>query len=231
MSARLTSDLAGALACRRRRASQFDFWLAAPLAHANLVTNGSFESGAFVNQGNDTMSPGVGSTAITGWAIVTDTTAWIGPTNPFGLTASDGSFFLDLTNYQAGPPFAGVSQAIATTPGATYRLTFDLGGSNFWGRPDAITASAAGSSATFTTPSTGTNNDWYHESMQFVATSASTAITLQGSAGRNYIGLDNVSVDLASTVAVPEPPTLALMAGGLLCLGALTWRRGKRARG
>jgi hypothetical protein len=32
-------------------------------------------------------------------------------------------------------------QVIATTPGATYALSFDLGGSTFWGRPDAITAS------------------------------------------------------------------------------------------
>src|SRR5947209_12925175 len=115
--------------------------LAAGAAHANLLVNGGFENGAFVNEGNDTMSPGPGSTVITGWTVVTDTTAWIGPTNPFGLSANEGSFFLDLTNYQPGAPFAGVSQAIATTPGATYSLSFDLGSSTFWGRPDGLTAS------------------------------------------------------------------------------------------
>jgi len=51
-------------------------------AQANLLTNGSFESGAFVNQGNDTMSLVAGSTVITAWTVVTDTTAWIGATNP-----------------------------------------------------------------------------------------------------------------------------------------------------
>ena len=66
------------------------------------------------------MSLNPGATAITGWAVLTDTTAWIGPTNPFGLSASDGSFFLDLTNYQAGRPFAGVAQTFATIPGALY---------------------------------------------------------------------------------------------------------------
>mgnify|MGYP003505489481 CR=1 FL=1 len=53
---------------------------AATPAQANLLTNGSFELGAFVNQGNDTMSLGAGSTVITGWTVITDTTAWMPPT-------------------------------------------------------------------------------------------------------------------------------------------------------
>jgi hypothetical protein len=202
--------------------------LAATAAHANLLSNGSFELGSFVNQGNDTMSLAAGSSVITGWTVVTDTTAWIGPTNPFGLTASDGSFFLDLTNYQTGAPFAGMSQVIATTPGATYSLSFDLGGSTFWGRPDAITASAAGTSATFTTPLTGTNNDWQHVSMQFTASSSSTTVLLQGVTGWQYIGLDNASVDLVSA-PVPEPGTWALMLAGLGVVGAIARRRAERS--
>ena len=196
-------------------------------AHAgpNLLTNGSFENGAFVNQGNDTMSLAAGSTVITGWTVVTDTTAWIGATNPFSLLASDGSFFLDLTNYQTGAPFAGMSQTIATTPGSTYSLSFDLGGSNRWGRPDSLTASAAGSSATFTTALTGTNNDWTHETMQFVATSGMTTIVLQGHTGAAYIGLDNVSVEFVSAAPVPEPQTWALLAAGLVGLAGLRRRR------
>jgi hypothetical protein len=200
---------------------------AASAAHANLLVNGSFENGAFVNQGNDTMSPGVGSTVITGWTVVTDVTAWIGPTNPFGLTASQGSYFLDLTNYQPGPPFAGVSQAIATIPGAVYSLSFDLGSSNFWGRPDSLSASAAGTSHSFVSPSTGTNNDWTHESMQFTATGATTTVLLQGTGGINYIGLDNVDVELVSLPAVPEPETWALLLGGI---GALAGRLRRASR-
>ena len=195
---------------------------------ANLLTNGSFESGAFVNQGNDTMSLAAGSTVITGWTVVTDTTAWIGATNPFGLSASNGSFFLDLTNYQAGPPFAGMSQTIATIPGATYSLSFDLGSSTFWGRPDSITTSAAGTSQTFTSPSTGGNNDWQSVLMQFVASSTTTTVLLQGASGFNYIGLDNVDVEFVSGPGpspVPEPTTLALLGLGLASLAVARPRK------
>ena len=213
---------------------------AAAGAQVNLLSNGSFELGGFVNQGNDTMSLAAGSAVMTGWTVVHDTTAWIGATNPFGLSASDGSFFLDLTNYETGAPFAGVSQVIATTPGATYALSFDLGSSNFWGRPDAITASAGGTSATFTAPLTGTNNDWQHVSMQFTAGSSLTTVLLQGVTGSRYLGLDNASVNFLSgpgdtTVppvpAVPEPGTWALMVAGLAGLGVtLRQRRGPLTR-
>jgi hypothetical protein len=78
---------------------------------------------------------------------------------------------------------------------------------------------------TFTTPTTGTLNDWYHETMSFVATGSSTTVTLQGAGGFNYIGLDNVSVDLASVPAVPEPATLSLLGLGLAGIGLMRRRR------
>ena len=213
----------------------------APFAQAqNLLVNGSFEDGAFVNQGNQTMSLAPGSTLISGWTVLTDATAWINVGNPFGLAASDGGRFLDLTNYSAGAPFAGVSQTFATLAGATYTLSFDLGGSNAWGRPDALIASAAGTLATFVTaaPSVATpNNDWYEQSMTFTASGATTTLTLQGSTGFNYIGLDNVVVELVSgpgpgpdpVPAIPEPSTWALTLAGLAAIAGAA-RRGERAR-
>ena len=123
-----------------------------------------------------------------------------------------------------------MTQTFATLAGATYTLSFDLGGSNAWGRPDGLIASAAGTSQVFTIgPASATtpNNDWYHESMSFVATGASTTLTLQGNQGFNYIGLDNVSVVLAAgpVPAIPEPATWAFMLVGLAACGVAARRR------
>jgi hypothetical protein len=202
---------------------------AAPTAFA-AVANGSFEAGGFVNEGNDTMSPGVGSTVITGWTVVNDTIAWIGPSNPFSLTATDGDFFLDLTNYQAGAPFGGVSQSITTTPGATYLLSFELGSSSRWGLPSSLTATAGSSSQTFTSTLSGLNN-WEVEELSFVASGTSTLITLQGAAGNNYIGLDAVDVAFVrGPGVVPEPATWSMMILGFSAVGYLLRRRREMAQ-
>src|SRR2546425_11867738 len=98
-----------------------------PAAHANLLTNGSFELGAFVNQGNETMVLNVGSTTITGWTVVTDQLAWIDAGNPWGLSAQEGNRFLDFTAYPAGAPFGGISENLATITGQQYQLSLYLG--------------------------------------------------------------------------------------------------------
>ena len=192
----------------------------APLAHANLLTNASFEDGSFVNQGNATMVLNAGSTSITGWTVSADQLAWIDMGNPFGLSAQDGNRFLDLTAYPAGAPFGGVSQSIATIPGQQYELTFYLGTyTQRWGGPPvSILASAGNTSRTFTVSTTSTASTWTPFSMLFMATSATTPVTLTGSAGFEYIGLDNVSVEGVAGTTIPEPATYLLMATGLATL-------------
>jgi hypothetical protein len=201
--------------------------LGASAAHANLLTNGSFEDTTnFVNVSNDTDNLAVGSTAMTGWTVTgSESLAWIGPTNPFGLTApaSGGMYFLDLTDYNAGAPFSGVSQNIATTAGATYSLTFELGSSPAYGLQDGVTASAGSHSQIFTTTNSGSQtNLWQTESLSFTASGTSTTISIVGNSGSNYIGLDNVGV---VQTAVPLPATAYLMLSGLLGVGAMARRR------
>jgi hypothetical protein len=193
-------------------------------AQANLITNGSFEdTTGFVPDVNDTMSLLAGATTMAGWTVVNGSLAWIGPTNTFSLSASNGSYFLDLTDYRDLPPFGGVTQLITTVPGGHYQLTFDLGSSFIYGLPDSILASAGSTSQVFTSTSLG-DNIWQSETLDFFATGTSTAITLTGDSGFKYIGLDNVSVD-----AIPEPTTLLLLGTGLLGLGLMRRRKARIA--
>ncbi|MGH7017771.1 MAG: DUF642 domain-containing protein, partial [Caulobacteraceae bacterium] len=189
---------------------------------ANLVTNGSFESTTtFVdNSGDGAMELHTGASALTGWTITApgDDVAWIGPTNPWLLNASDGGYFLDLTGFEDHAPFGGVTQMIATIPGVHYLLNFDLGSSNIQGVPVSITASAGGVSEVFISALNGVNN-WQPETLNFTASSDTTLISFQGEAGRTYIGLDNVSVT-DPPAAVPEPMTWALLLCGMGFLGA-----------
>ncbi len=206
--------------------------LGSGVAHANLLTNGSFEDTTnFVDQGNDTMDLDVGSTLMPGWTVTgSHYLSWIGPNNPFGLTASPagGSYFLDLTGYVTGAPFSGVTQTIATHAGSSYLLTFDLGSSPTYGVQDGVTASAGSASGAFTSTNDGTDyNLWQPESLSFKATGSSTAVTILGNSGAEYIGLDNVSV--VETAAIPEPATWAMMLVGFGALGAALRSRRKMA--
>jgi len=197
-------------------------------AGPNLLTNGSFEDTTnFVNQSNDTMDLPVGSTLMPGWTVAgSHYLSWIGPTSPWGLTASNGSYFLDLTGYIAGPPFSGLTQTISTNLGSAYQLSFDLGSSSLWGLPSAIQASAGSASKLFTSTLTGSNN-WEAETLNFTATGSTTVISLIGAVGYNDIGLDNVSVQLGNgpPPSMPEPASLVLLGFG--AAGIVLARRGR----
>lgn len=200
------------------------FGVAVP-SHANLLQNGSFEIGNFVPNADDAMLLPVSATDMTGWTVVANSLAWIGPSNPFGLSASDGSYFLDLSGYHDNAPYGGVEQTIPTIIGDQYQLSLDLGSSTTYNTgPVSVLVTAGSASTTFTSTPT-VNNGWDLFIFDFIATSSSTTISLIGQASINesYIGLDNVSV-----VPIPEPGTFALFAGsGLLAL--VGWRRFRKA--
>ena len=160
---------------------------------------------------------------------------WIGPTSPWSLSAEDGSYFLDLTDYIAFGPYGGVSQTFATTAGHKYEVTFWLGSSPEWGIQDSLTASAAGASETFTSTNSGSQiNLWQPETFDFTANSSITTLSLLGANADNDIGLDNVvATDLAGVVVVtggtvPEPATWAMMVLGFAGLGWLARPRRRK---
>jgi hypothetical protein len=203
------------------------FSLAAVAAHANLLTNGSFENtnNAFVGDANKTDELLSGSAAIPGWTTANAQLAWIENGNPYGISAANGSFFLDLTGYVNASPYGGVTQSFATTIGTQYVVTFDLGygGNNAaYGGPVSVTASAGGSSQVFTSGS-GTPNPavWNLETFDFTATSSTTTLSLTGfsASGGAYIGLDNVDAEVAGSTTTPEPGTWSLLFAGIGLIG------------
>src|SRR5688500_10274771 len=204
--------------------------LFASSAHAVPITNPSFELGTFVNDGNGTMVLPVGSTAITGWAVVFDQLAWIISPNPWGLAAQDGNRFLDLTAYPSGAPFGGIAQTFATIPGGEYDLSFYLGTyTTRWGGPPvSIQTTAGDSSQTCTVSAPSTASTWTLCAMTFTATAPTTTLTLRGTAGFSYIGLDNVAVTGPDVTAVPEPATVVLLGGGLVAAGTRARKRRRK---
>jgi hypothetical protein len=212
--------------------------LATVNASADLITNGSFEdtSKTFVGDANKVDELNSGSTAIPGWTTINGVpTAWIMNGNPFGISAADGSFFLDLTGYSDSGTYGGVSQSFATTAGTNYVVTFDLGyggNSTAYGGPVSVLVSAGGSPQTFTSGSGSPNPAvWDLETFDFTATSATTTLSIIGktTTGGDYIGLDNVDVEVGTAPGpVPEPATFTLLLTGMSMLGCAARRRFRR---
>jgi hypothetical protein len=174
------------------------------------------------------MTLNVGSTTITNWTVVADALAWIDSPNPWFLSAQDGNKFLDLTNFQAGAPFGGVTQTIATDVGAAYTLSYYLGSytARWGGPPVAITATAGNAIQTCTDNTVSIVSTWSLCTVPFVALSTSTAVTLVGAAGVHYVGLDNVSVvQRPVPEPVPEPSAMILFGAGLAGLISRARRR------
>ncbi len=192
------------------------------LAGTNLFQNPSFELGAFVPNGDNTMVIAPGGSAVTDWQIVNADIAWLSTPNPFGgLAPSDGTKFIDLTSYSGG--FGGIAQTISTVPGLTYRVEFDQGsgvyGDSFL-RVLATDSLGTLSSTDFTEDGTNTPR-WDRHTVDFVARETSTTITFGHYFGSgNYSGLDNVAMTI-----VPAPGPAALLG-----LGAIVTRSRSRRR-
>jgi hypothetical protein len=208
-------------------------------ASANLITNGGFGDvdGTFTdNTGTGGDNVPVGSSDITGWTISGAYPAlWIPRRTPAlygGLEPSPSNpsaFLLDLTGTVNTAPYDSVSQTIATTTGAHYTLTFDLGSAMQWGFPDGVTASAGSTSGTFTSTGTGSSTNFWNssETLNFVASGPSTLITLAGASGFSYIGVDNVAVVETSPGGVPEPSTWAMILLGFAGVAYMGYRRAR----
>jgi hypothetical protein len=183
---------------------------ALPAQAQNLLQNGSFEQGNWVNYAGSWAKLTSGSSALSGWAVTGDPIAWSSPSNSDGVVAFD-------ENRQGG-----IAQSFATHAGASYRVSFMLGGIASYGAMVRLRVDVAGVQQDFTLePSAG--NTWSQRDLDFVAQGGLTTLTLSGVYNPNgyYIGLDAVSV----TAAVPEPQAAVLLLAGLGGLSLLARRR------
>ena len=168
-------------------------------AHANLLVNGSFETGP---------APGAmlplasGSSAINGWLVTRAGIDYAGT----AWTAAQGARSIALN----GPGAGGISQTFETLPHAIYTVRFYLTGD-----PDSepviktMSVSAAGQTSDYTADITGHwswDPGWNPKMFTFQAATTTTTLeffsTMAGTTGAT---LDSVTMVLTSTADVPLP--------------------------
>jgi hypothetical protein len=216
-------------------------------AHANLIGNGSFETPTVPNGGFTNFS--IGAT-IPSWSVVGSSPQSVsivsGAFQQSGVTflAQDGNQWLDLTG-DGSNGAEGVSQAITTILGHTYKLSYYIGNTTggIFGttstvnlsiaerlpQPDPLLLSFSDTNATVSP----TTLNWLQVMHSFVAVGTSTTFTfLNGDpGGDNSNGLDNVVLIDEGVIGggggpITEPASLAVLGVGLAALGY--WRRKPR---
>ena len=163
---------------------------------ANLVTNGDFETGDF-----------------TGWSVTHAATGsdifvdlGLGPDPTFGA-------FFGAT----GSDFDSISQTFATTPGASYTLSFFYQVTNI-GAPipanngfDVLWNGVSVGGGLF--PQFDVNPGFGTFTFNLKATGTSTTLTCEGRNAPSFDFLDNVSVNGTDGTGVPDGGSSALLLG------------------
>jgi choice-of-anchor C domain-containing protein len=166
----------------------------------NLLVNGSFEEGPFVE---GFLALDKGSTDIKGWTVTRGQIDLIGTHSAAGA----GKRSLDL---HGSPGFGGVKQTFSTAKGKRYRVTFLMAGSP--GRISTVMAlcvRAAGKKEVFSFDAAETTHKemgWEKKSWQFVAVADETTLefhTLDG-AEDDPNGVAGPKVDDVRVVAVAK---------------------------
>lgn len=190
-------------------------------AATNLFVNGSFETPTVTYQ-----ALGGGSTAITGWTtVLSGVEHFNAPANGVGA-AADGVMVVDLANFTFLTG-GGLEQAVATTSGQSYDVSFSAGNSLSSGRTGTgivkVTIDGSTTRSFATAAATSATMAWAVRSFSFVATGSSTLIRFWNDQNPSlyFADIDGVSV----TASVPEAQSWAMWAAGLAAIGVGVRRR------
>ncbi|MFY7865150.1 DUF642 domain-containing protein [Roseateles sp.] len=186
--------------------------LAGPSLGQNLVHNGSFEANSLIGGQWTTYK------SLSGWTIGNNQ---IELRNNVAGSAFDGKNFAELDVYGN----SSISQAIATIAGQWYELSFSYANradSNKGAKSNGLGWSFAGLSGEV---GKNTATNWTTFSTRFQGTGKLETLSFSALGTSDGYG---TSLDKVSVNAVPEPTSLALMAGGLLAMGLVS-RRKKQA--
>jgi choice-of-anchor C domain-containing protein len=208
----------------RRLAAAATLVLAAALsasAHANMLTNSSFETGPDVPLGE--MQLAVGATAIDGWIV---TRAPIDLITDVYWEAAQGTRSLGL-NPTSTP--GGIAQTFPTHAGVSYKVSFKMSGEPF-STPAVkqMRVSAAGQQADFSFD-TSTNWHWSMEwaahTWSFTAIASSTTIEFYSLTNAQASpAIDDIDVGLLTTDVPSRADQLSLaIASPNPALGAVTF--------
>ena len=160
----------------------------------NISVNGSFEAGTPLNA-CASESVAAGTSIGTGWQVTSGSVQRVRASSSCAAqgTPKFGDFFIDLLD--AGE----IRQAVATTPGKSYRLTFWLSGDCAGGpATKRVTAALGTATQTFDHACSGSDTQaWRSCSLEFIANSAITTLSLKSAAGGATNGplVDGVRVE------------------------------------
>ena len=183
---------------------------------ASLVSNGSFENGAFINEGSNYMELSPGETSLSGWTIVNGNVAWgLSPTD--GHSASDGVGLVDLSSFGSASSTGTVEQELSTGIGTQYLFSFDI--------KVALSGVSLGGSSLALSQG-GTSGAWTNYTSLFTASSALSLLSIaNGNPGSSIVFIDNVSVTETNVPTVPVPAAVWLFGSALVGLIGFGKRR------
>jgi len=195
---------------------------------ANIVQNGSFESGAFAADVCGTyMRLPDGSTALDGWTVSTSADNLLWGDSPScdipPYDAADGNFYVDLTGQGAESPDGALSQTLSVEDGTGYLFSIALFAGNTGGLVVSIGSNVLSlvAGASFVVG----GGQWITYTAGFVGDGADLTplLTLANATpGSMIVFVDDVRIE---AVQAPAPASLPLLAAGLAALGAGRLRR------